>query len=502
MQAAISANVRIGVDELQETIGRLVVTTTDQLKGNQLFEAAPQQAMAFRDEASKTIVFLADRIPAGQEPWVFLRHAVLPTLRQEQPENWAALVDHLRGWGSLGSLMGKGASLPVQRVICDEAAARVAYLRLSGADAQEALLAFAVEAAAIRGVQPEVDAPYGSAGAWLREVVADLRSAAERLVGNDLPDFEGKVLPAIAQSMRPVAAVVKAEASAVPARVVPDRAALYQAAKQKAQALRDASQGASRALNEFIDQHGRGPMGLTPDSVKVMPEYKRLDTASAAALRALQDFNKGFVKDFAKERAADRSARFSVQVSSNMPVPVAVAAPPNGASKEQILERRVAVLTRQLFDARSAIESLVSPMNSGMGWLSNPDYKDDVTDIVGGVFDGPSNMSDALWEIKALAEMSMREGRSGKCSSYDVMELVEDGLGSAMGTVFEEQMLTTLQRAAQVNIERGDSMGGRELISIIDQSLFPALSPDAQPQVDQGVQPAARDTPDDPAPCL
>lgn len=465
MQAAIAANLRVSVSEMQRAIGAVVVTTSDRLDQNQ---AIALDAMAVQDPESQTTVFLADRIPAGQESWVFIRNTVLKCLRHEQPKDWEQLVGHLRSWRN--NLGGNGFVPVPLNMVYEEAAARVAYLRLSDSDAQEALVAFAVEAAAKRGVFPSVDEPYGSVEAWLGELIVDLRGVGERLLGSDFPDFESKVLPGIAQSLR--ARVAQEEAAPAPVRYKPDRATLYQAAKQKADHLWRASEATGGALNAFLDKHGRGPMGLTPDAVKASPEYRQLKSESDAAMQALQAFNKGFVRDFAKERAADRNARYAKQVSASLPAAMVVQEAPVALTKEQILEQRVAVLARQLSEARSALESLVSPMNSGKGWLSSPYYKDDVTEHVGDVLGGPATMCDALWEVKALADLSLQQGGAGICSAYDVMELAAAGLASAAGSAHEEEMLKTLQRTAQVNIEGGESMIARELASVVDRCLF------------------------------
>lgn len=464
MHAAIAANVRVSLAEMQRAIGSVVVTTSDRLEENQVVAL---DAMAALDPESQTTVFLADRIPAGQESWAFLRNTVLKCLRHEQPKDWELLVDRLRNWRND---RGENAfsPVPLPNMVYSEAAARVAYLRLSDSDAQEALVAFAVEAAAKRCVVPSADAPYGSVEAWLGELISDLRGVSERLLGSDLPDFESKVMPGIAQSLG--APVVQAKVAPAPIRTT-DRVALYQAAKLQVDQLWAASKATGSALDAFLEKHGRGPMGLTPDAVKAMPEYRKLKSESDAAMRALQAFNKGFVRDFAKERAADRSARYATQMSEPLPA-MAVKEVPVARTKEQILEQRVAVLMRQVSEARSALESVVSPMSSGEGWLSSPYYKDDVTEHVGDVLTGPATMCDALWEIKALAELSLQQDRSGICSAYEVMELATAGLASADGSAHEEEMLSTLQRAAQVNIERGDSMIARELASVVDRCLF------------------------------
>lgn len=72
---------------------------------------------------------------------------------------------------------------------------------------------------------------------------------------------------------------------------------------------------AGKALNDFIDAQGpRGQMGLTPDSVKAMPQYIALRKACDEAAVMAREFNAVFTKRFAKEHKqsimADREARW------------------------------------------------------------------------------------------------------------------------------------------------------------------------------------------------
>lgn len=67
----------------------------------------------------------------------------------------------------------------------------------------------------------------------------------------------------------------------------------------------------SHAASEALKRFPRGPMGLTPDHVKALPEYK---VAKAEADRAFQQerrFNTVYVKRFGKEIRADQAARRS-----------------------------------------------------------------------------------------------------------------------------------------------------------------------------------------------
>lgn len=85
----------------------------------------------------------------------------------------------------------------------------------------------------------------------------------------------------------------------------------FKTAKAQANELWEQSSSASRALNEFLDKHPKGAMGLTPDSVKSMPEFKKLDDAYKVAASRLRTFNSAYTKTFAKEIRSERAKRFS-----------------------------------------------------------------------------------------------------------------------------------------------------------------------------------------------
>lgn len=85
----------------------------------------------------------------------------------------------------------------------------------------------------------------------------------------------------------------------------------YEQAKARADDLHRLAGEAGATLNAFIDQHPKGPFGLTPDNVKAMPEYRQMKAAYDRAFEAQRSFNVTFVKNFAKERKADRAARFA-----------------------------------------------------------------------------------------------------------------------------------------------------------------------------------------------
>ncbi|CAG9229869.1 conserved hypothetical protein [Paraburkholderia tropica] len=89
----------------------------------------------------------------------------------------------------------------------------------------------------------------------------------------------------------------------------------YAAAKVRQDDLYAANSTASKALNTFIDQFGRGPMGLTPDHVKTMPEYRALRASYDRSAVLLRQFNAWFTRQFSKEIRAARKARIAMMES-------------------------------------------------------------------------------------------------------------------------------------------------------------------------------------------
>jgi hypothetical protein len=81
----------------------------------------------------------------------------------------------------------------------------------------------------------------------------------------------------------------------------------YQTAKAKAESLWQANKDAAAVLDAFP----RGPMGLTPDSVKATPEWKAARKACDETFEALRAFNSFYVKTFKAEIQADRLAKYS-----------------------------------------------------------------------------------------------------------------------------------------------------------------------------------------------
>ena len=58
-------------------------------------------------------------------------------------------------------------------------------------------------------------------------------------------------------------------------------------------------------------------MGLTPDHIRVLPEWRAAKVRGDKAFKALQNFNVVYVKTFKKELAAQRAQRISMEALSD-----------------------------------------------------------------------------------------------------------------------------------------------------------------------------------------
>ena len=89
----------------------------------------------------------------------------------------------------------------------------------------------------------------------------------------------------------------------------------YTIQKQVKQSLENDVKQAEKALEEF-DKYGKGDMGLTPDFVRAMPEWKKAKAEFDKAFTIMQKFNQQFVKQFKKEIAKERRERFNTKASN------------------------------------------------------------------------------------------------------------------------------------------------------------------------------------------
>jgi hypothetical protein len=87
-------------------------------------------------------------------------------------------------------------------------------------------------------------------------------------------------------------------------------------AKSRADELWERSSVMSKALDAFCDQFPKGPMNLTPDHVRAMPEYVMLKAAADSAFASMRAFNGPYVKKFKKEIYADTMARRAAKLKA------------------------------------------------------------------------------------------------------------------------------------------------------------------------------------------
>lgn len=83
-------------------------------------------------------------------------------------------------------------------------------------------------------------------------------------------------------------------------------------AKAHKEMLENLTSHASNKLNAFP----RGPSGLASDEVRRSPEYRLAKAEYQAAVDALRNFNKVYVKQFKKELAAERKAKYATAIQS------------------------------------------------------------------------------------------------------------------------------------------------------------------------------------------
>lgn len=71
------------------------------------------------------------------------------------------------------------------------------------------------------------------------------------------------------------------------------------------------------ATGEVLRQFPKGPMGLTPDAVRAMPEWQAAKRAFDLAFSHLRSFNAIYVKKFKNELAAERAQKREVLAMRN-----------------------------------------------------------------------------------------------------------------------------------------------------------------------------------------
>lgn len=189
--AATNASVRQAVNELvggmgmlPNSLGRIVVTTSDDIRANWEPLIGPVamgaegggKAQGFYDPNTKTVFIISDHIVAGDELGVVaheLMHKHGPAVLGE--EGWNQLHGAIGGWASApeGSL---------ERQVYTEAAARV---QASGPElSTQELFPYAVQVALEMGVRPNALAKPGTVARWLDQVRKVLRQVWAKIAGS------------------------------------------------------------------------------------------------------------------------------------------------------------------------------------------------------------------------------------------------------------------------------------------------------------------------------
>lgn len=89
----------------------------------------------------------------------------------------------------------------------------------------------------------------------------------------------------------------------------PAKVTAFEEARNQADILNLRLTAASDRVNAIADFHGRGAMGLTPDHVRAMPEYKIAKADLDQAFGELRKFNSRYVKTFANELRTERDLK-------------------------------------------------------------------------------------------------------------------------------------------------------------------------------------------------
>ena len=78
---------------------------------------------------------------------------------------------------------------------------------------------------------------------------------------------------------------------------------------EEAKKVVNAAEAESKAAGDVLDTFPKLANGLTPDAIKLSPEYRAAKTRFNAAFAHLRRVNAWFVENFKKEIRADRASR-------------------------------------------------------------------------------------------------------------------------------------------------------------------------------------------------
>ena len=166
-----------GIDGLRQRLdaGTTVVRSADELPQQFQQAAKDAQAQGFYDDKSKRIYLVADRIEAGQEKAVWL-HEVFHKRGKELLGNaLPRLHQAVQRWASRQKNS-------VERQIYEAAHERAT----NDGNYEAEFLAYAIEEAVNRGVQPDLKANIASAGYWLGRVREAFSKVIAKLTGVDV----------------------------------------------------------------------------------------------------------------------------------------------------------------------------------------------------------------------------------------------------------------------------------------------------------------------------
>lgn len=194
---AINASVRQAVNQLvggvgvlPNSLGRIVVTTSDDIRANweplighvAMGAEGGGKAQGFYDPNTKTVFVISDHIVAGDELGVVaheLMHKHGPAVLGE--EGWNQLHGAIGGWV-------KAPEGSLERQVYNEAAARVRDSQPATGDTQayssQELFPYAVQVALEMGVRPSPLAKPGTVARWLDQVRKALRQVWAKITGN------------------------------------------------------------------------------------------------------------------------------------------------------------------------------------------------------------------------------------------------------------------------------------------------------------------------------
>ena len=78
---------------------------------------------------------------------------------------------------------------------------------------------------------------------------------------------------------------------------------------QEAKNARDVLDSDVGRLGAILRAYPKGPMNLTPDTIRATPEWKAVKAEFDSAFQRLRKFNAAFVRTFKKEIQAERRNR-------------------------------------------------------------------------------------------------------------------------------------------------------------------------------------------------